>query len=123
MALGPVPGSFHLDKRALTIIDAGEGTDDDLLSTAQMAQWFGVCETWFIIRRRTPEVGPPYLRLSPQRVRYRRGAVKQWLAQRAFRSTDQYGNKAREQSLESVDKTGAEHRTRVRLGPDELPEV
>jgi hypothetical protein len=36
----------------------------------------------------------PFLRLSPRRIRYHRGTVKNWLLERAHRSTSQYADPA-----------------------------
>ena len=73
------PESFHIDKRAASIVAASTGTDDDeLLSTPQMAIWFGVSEQWLAIRRGRGG-GPPYEQLGPRCIRYRRGKAKQWL--------------------------------------------
>jgi len=47
--------------------------------------------------------GPPYIKLSPRRVRYRRGDVKAWLADRAHRCTAEYQKPARCVSLEDAE--------------------
>jgi predicted DNA-binding transcriptional regulator AlpA len=83
-------GRHHLDRRALALIEAAnEGTDDELLSTTRVAVWLGVSPEWVEIGR-SKGWGPPYVRLSPRRIRYRRGDVKKWLQERAHRSTDEY---------------------------------
>ena len=42
----------HLDRRAhqIAAVDQG-GSGDDLLTTAEVAQWFGVSEAWLAIGR------------------------------------------------------------------------
>jgi hypothetical protein len=88
-------GTHHLDRRALALIEAANlGTDDELMTTAQVAVWFGVSEEWLEIGR-TKGWGPPFLRLSPRRVRYRRGTTKEWLRERAYRSTAGYADPAK----------------------------
>jgi predicted DNA-binding transcriptional regulator AlpA len=84
-------GRHNLDRRALDLIEAAnKGTDDELMSTPEVAAWLGVSPQWLEIGRSKGRWGPPYLRLSPRRVRYNRGAVKKWLAERAHRSTAEY---------------------------------
>src|SRR5262249_2249561 len=61
----------------------------DLMATVRVAVWLGVSPEWLEIGR-SKGWGPPFLRLSPRRVRYRRGDVKKWLQERAYRSTSQY---------------------------------
>jgi hypothetical protein len=85
-------GTHHLDRRALDLIEAAnEGTDDELITTPQTAVWLKVSVEWLEIGR-SKGWGPPYLRLSPRRVRYHRGSVKKWLLERAHRSTSEYAN-------------------------------
>jgi len=84
-------GTHHLDRRALDLIEAAnEGTDDDLMSTPRLAVLLGVSPGWLEIGR-SRGWGPPFLKLSPRRVRYHRGTVKAWLQERAYRSTAEYG--------------------------------
>jgi predicted DNA-binding transcriptional regulator AlpA len=74
------PSSHHLDKRAGELA-AGDGDDDELLSSRQLADWLGVSVQWVEIGR-TRGYGPPFLRLGPRMVRYRRGPVRKWLRKR-----------------------------------------
>jgi hypothetical protein len=84
-------GRHHLDRRALDLIEAAnEGTDDELMTTPRVAVWLGVSPEWLEIGRSKGRWGPPYLRLSPRRIRYRVGDVKNWLKGRACRSTAEY---------------------------------
>jgi predicted DNA-binding transcriptional regulator AlpA len=80
---------FHIDKRASAIATAATGSDDDLLSTLQMATWLGVSHQWLEIRRHRGD-GPPFERLGPRCVRYRRDKVKAWLDERTYKSTSEY---------------------------------
>jgi hypothetical protein len=76
----------HLDKRAHELIADGAGDDDDLLTSTELAEWFGVSIQWVeIARHKGP--GPPWVALSTRRIRYHRSAVLGWLTSRARRST------------------------------------
>ncbi len=79
----------NLDRRATDIAAAGPGDDDELLTTGQMAAWFGVSTQWLEIGR-SKRWGPPFIRLGPRRVRYPRGPARQWLVERTYRSTLEY---------------------------------
>jgi predicted DNA-binding transcriptional regulator AlpA len=85
---GPPPRKFHFDKRIDSIVDA-PGSDDDLLSTAQVAAWLGVSVQWVDIGR-SEGYGPPFQKLGPHIVRYHRGAVRAWLLARTCYSTSEY---------------------------------
>lgn len=83
-------GKLHLDRRAAAIADAvGEGSNDDLLTTVQVANWLGVSPQWLEIGR-GKNYGPPFMRLAPQVLRYKRGAVIDWLKDREYAHTWQY---------------------------------
>jgi hypothetical protein len=84
----PTSKKLHLDKRAGALADQ-EGRDDDLLSTSQIAEWFGVCESW-VMNGRVYHYGPPFVRVSGKLIRYRRGDVRAWLLQRLHKSTREY---------------------------------
>jgi len=86
------PVRHHLDRRAETIASTGEGADDDLLTTQQMALWFGVSVPWLEIGR-SNGYGPPFERLAPGVIRYRRGTVKAWLKKREHASTEEYAKR------------------------------
>jgi len=82
----------HIDRHANSIVEAGVGDDDDLLATRDMVAWFRKSKQWFEIGR-SKGYGPPFIRLSPQVIRYRRGDVKAWLAERQLRSTSEYNDR------------------------------
>jgi predicted DNA-binding transcriptional regulator AlpA len=97
---GP-PKSFHLDKRAHDILAKiasgdlgallGEMADpDQLLDTNAVAKLLAVSRQWVELGRHY-HYGPPYLRLSPKRIRYRRRDLLAWLAERVHASTAEYG--------------------------------
>jgi hypothetical protein len=91
----PVPTKFHLDRRASVILAASAATDDDqLLSTAQTALWLGCSPQWLEIGR-SKGYGPPFDRISPRMVRYRRNLVRAWLDQRTHTSTEDYRQSTR----------------------------
>ena len=81
---------FHLlDRRASDISEHSAGAPDDLLSTRQLVGWLGVSQQWAEIGR-CKGYGPPFVRLSPHRIRYRRRDVLEWLAERAHHATSEY---------------------------------
>jgi hypothetical protein len=81
---------FHLDKRADAILKAiADGDDDELLTPKETARLLGNSEVWLSKRRRHGD-GPPYERLSPHCIRYRRGKLYAFIEQRTFTSTAQY---------------------------------
>jgi hypothetical protein len=75
------PRSHHLDKRASVIADSGAGDPDDLLTSRDVAHWLGVTEQW-VETGRVKNYGPPFTRLSPKVIRYRRGDIVKWLRSR-----------------------------------------
>jgi predicted DNA-binding transcriptional regulator AlpA len=74
---GRVTG-HHIDKRAGELLLDGQGDESDLLDTSQLAEWLGLSvatlEIW-----RTKNLGPPWIKLSERRTRYRRADVLGWL--------------------------------------------
>jgi predicted DNA-binding transcriptional regulator AlpA len=85
--------NFHLDKRADLIAAAGVGDDDDLLTTKDMARWLRVSTQW-LHRARAAGYGPPYERIGPHCIRYRRSKVRAWLDERSHQSTAEYARTA-----------------------------
>jgi hypothetical protein len=83
------PRRHHLDSRAGQLAADLIGDDDELLSTPQTAMLLGVSVPFLEIGR-SAGYGPPYCRVTPRLVRYRRGDLRQWLRQRTFTSTAQY---------------------------------
>jgi hypothetical protein len=67
----------------------GEGDDDDLLDTKELALWFGVSEEWLEIGR-SIGYGPPFIRLAPRIIRYQRGPCREYLKQRNHASVAEY---------------------------------
>lgn len=91
MSNDPIERNVHLDKRAGQLA-AEPGDDDELLSTKELASWLGVSQQW-VNAGRCKGFGPPYLRMTPTMIRYRRGAVREWLAERTFIRTAAYSDK------------------------------
>jgi predicted DNA-binding transcriptional regulator AlpA len=85
-----LPERHHLDRRAADLAEALEGPPDDLLPTPTTAAWLGVSDQWLEIGR-SKGYGPPFVRLSTRRVRYRRADILTWLKERTHRSTAAYG--------------------------------
>ena len=78
----PKKRSHHLDKRARSLAEQTPGAPDDLLNTAQLADWLGVSILWLELGR-NKNYGPRFMKLGPRMVRYRRGDVLRWLDARA----------------------------------------
>ena len=82
----------HLDRRADKIAAADVGADDELLTTRQLANWLGV-STQFLEIGRSKKYGPPFVRIGPRYIVYRRGDVFTWLKERTHASTAEYSRK------------------------------
>lgn len=87
---GSAPTRHHLDKRAeeIAALEADQ-SDDALLSTQSVAEWLGV-SVQFLEIGRCRNYGPPFVRVSPRMIRYRRGDVVAWLRERKHASTAEY---------------------------------
>lgn len=85
----PGGARHHLDKRAADLAAAGAGDADDLLTTSKTAEWLKVSVQWLEIGRHKG-YGPPFKRLSPSQIRYKRADVLGWLEERSFRATSEY---------------------------------
>ena len=96
--------SHHLDARAAAIIAAGAGDPDDLLTTKQLAAWFGMKPNTLEIWRSVGK-GPPFEQLSPRIIRYRRSAVLGWLDERRHASTAEYRGANKQPKPASARKT------------------
>jgi len=59
------------------------------LSTRETADWLGNSVQWLEIGR-SRGYGPPFVRVSPRVIRYRRGDVIEWLKARTHISTAAY---------------------------------
>lgn len=84
------PIKHHIDKRADQVIDLGAGDDNELLTTEQLCAWLGYSRAWAEGARGSEEEGPRFIRMSPRRIRYRRGDVRDWLKSRTHKSTSEY---------------------------------
>ncbi len=73
--------NLHLDKRADVLIELAHGNPDDLLTTKELAAWFGVSVQWVELGRMRG-YGPPPTYLSQRCVRYHRQVVLDWLDER-----------------------------------------
>jgi hypothetical protein len=89
VALNAGAHTHHLDQRAGDLAAEGIGNEEDLLPTRDLARWLKVSTQWCEIGRHKG-YGPPFVVLSPKRVRYRRGAVLRWLRSREHTCTDEY---------------------------------
>jgi hypothetical protein len=82
---------MHLDRRAERLLTehVAAGPDDELLDSAQLAEWLQ-CSVQFVEILRGRDDGPDFERIAPKVIRYRRGSIRTWLRQREIRSTAQY---------------------------------
>jgi hypothetical protein len=85
----PGPPKLHLDKRASAIAAQGVGAADQMLTTPELAHWLGVSPQ-FLELGRIKGYGPPFARLAPRNIRYRRGDVLRWLETRFHTATSEY---------------------------------
>jgi hypothetical protein len=79
----------HLDRRAAALIASTSGDIDDLLDTRETSDWIGVSTQWLEIGR-SYGYGPPFARISPRCIRYRRSDVLKWLEERTRARTAEY---------------------------------
>jgi predicted DNA-binding transcriptional regulator AlpA len=90
----PLVVRHHLDRRAAKLFELlSEDSVDDLLNTRQLAEWLGVSIEWCEIGR-SKGWGPPFVRVGPRRIRYRRADVVAWLKARTHASTSEYAKSA-----------------------------
>lgn len=84
---------MHLDRWAGKLADEGAtaGTPNDLLTTAEVAVWLRVSHQWLEILRQRGD-GPPFIRQSRTRVRYKRADVLAWLETRKHLCTSEYAD-------------------------------
>jgi hypothetical protein len=77
------PHKHHLDSTAGELLARlkVDLEDDSLLDTRQCADWLNVSRQFLEIGRMHGS-GPPAVALAPKVVRYRKGAVLQWLLER-----------------------------------------
>lgn len=85
---------LHIDKRTAQLVAQANGDGDDLLNTTELAEWLGV-STQFLEIGRHQGYGPPFIRLTPKIVRYRRDDVLDWLRERQHHRTLEYTNTRR----------------------------
>jgi hypothetical protein len=64
-------------------------SDDDLLAPAEMAIDLN-CSKSYLDKLRCYGGGPPYIRLGPRKILYRRGDGRGWAKARRFNSTAEY---------------------------------
>jgi hypothetical protein len=83
---------LHLDRRAeALVVTAPEAANDDLLTTHQVASWFGVTAQWVELAR-AGGYGPPFTRIAPQAIRYKRATVIDWLKDREHKRISDYAD-------------------------------
>jgi hypothetical protein len=81
--LAPFRQTHHLDRYVEDFLPwVAEGDPDELLDTKAVARLFHVSKQWLEIGR-CKGYGPPFIKLGPLMVRYRRGTLVKWLKSRA----------------------------------------
>jgi hypothetical protein len=75
------PRRHHLDRYGASLAAELSGGDDDLLTTREMAEWLRCSEAW-LARGRRAGFGPPFERITPKMIRYKRGKARVWLESR-----------------------------------------
>lgn len=78
--MSPRAGSLHLDRRVEQLASVSLHPDE-IVTTKQLAAWFGVSVGW-CSRARRMGLGPPHIIDDDGIVRYRVGNVKEWLRTR-----------------------------------------
>ena len=88
---GKHPGTLHIDKRVERLLadPVSDGSDEELLTTEQVAEWFQCSTQWLEIAR-MKKTGPKYITLANRMIRYPRGECREWLAKRLRSSTSEY---------------------------------
>ncbi len=61
---------------------------DTYLGTAQVAEYLNLSKSW-IEKLRISGFGPPYYKVGPRRVLYKRADIDQWIAERRISSTSE----------------------------------
>jgi predicted DNA-binding transcriptional regulator AlpA len=80
-----IPRTHHLDKRSAHLDQfIASGDPDQLLSTKQVAELIGMSVSWLEIGR-CAGFGPPFLKLGPRMVKYRRADLVRWIRSRKAR--------------------------------------
>lgn len=64
-------------------------SDDDLMDPAETAVDLN-CSKSYLDKLRVYGGGPPFIRLGPRMIRYRRGDARDWARARRFNSTSEY---------------------------------
>ncbi len=81
-ALSTVPQNHHVDPHATTVIGILEtGDPDDLFEAEQVAAYLRVTISWLNVAR-SKGFGPPFIKLGPHMIRYRRSDLLKWLRSR-----------------------------------------
>jgi len=82
-----MPTQHHLDPRADEIAAIlSPGDPDQHFTTPELSKLLGISTDW-LTNGRSQGYGPPFVRLSPRAVRYRRSDIVGWLESRTYRNT------------------------------------
>ena len=78
----PTPQRHHVDPFAPAVIGVlAEGDMDDLFTPEQVAEYQRVKISWLNVAR-SLGYGPPFIKVGPHMIRYRRGDLLKWLRSR-----------------------------------------
>ena len=99
------PETLQVDKHANLLTSEGDGDDDELFTSKDLAHWLRVSLSW-VEKSRAKNYGPPFIRMTPHSIRYSRKAVLEWLAQRAHTHDTKLYGEVNENDTK-VPKTGA----------------
>jgi hypothetical protein len=92
---GQRPGTMHIDKRAEKLLaEKTAHSDDDLLTTRELAAELGVSVQFLEIARHKG-TGPSFVVLRRRLVAYRWGYVRGWLKDRTHKRTTEYTKRAK----------------------------
>ena len=83
------PKRHNFDRYADQLAKGLTGSDDDLLTTPETAAAMRCSVQWLEIGR-FKGYGPQFKRIGPGLIRYRRGDLRSYLAERTHQSTSEY---------------------------------
>lgn len=87
---------FHVDRRAGDLaaqIASVKADPDQMFNTDELAKLTGLSPHW-LEQARFKGIGPPFVRVSPRVVMYRRRDLLKWLEKRTHLWTGEYQGKA-----------------------------
>jgi len=85
-----IPQTHHIDPHANSVIGTlADGDPNDLFTPQQVAGYLRVTISWLSVAR-SKGFGPPFIKVGPHMIRYRRRDILKWLQSRVtHRKTQQ----------------------------------